>query len=86
MHYYYNIDGNLYKYTCDNKNSKYVLRFYCTVSKCKSKGISKIETYEFTCLNDKIYKLIEYERHSYVIQEKFKLKYDNNEFTKKIFG
>ena len=81
MYYYYNIDGNLYKYTCDNKNSKYVLRFYCTDSKCKFKGILNIETYEFTCLNDKIDKYIEYVKHSYVIPEKLELKYDNYEFT-----
>ena len=37
LYYYYNINGNTYKYICDDKNSKYDLRFYYTDSKCPQK-------------------------------------------------
>ena len=85
LYYYYNINGDIYKYTCDNKNSKYDLRFYCTDSKYPAKAILNIETNEFVILNEKIDKHIEYDKHSYVIPEKLKLKYDNKEFTEKDF-
>ena len=58
LYYYYNINGDIYKYTCDNKNSKYDLRFYCTDSKCPAKAILNIETNEFVILNEKIDKIL----------------------------
>lgn len=61
------------------------MRFYCTDSKCPAKGILNIETYVFIQLNENVEKYIEYDKHSYVIPEKLKLKYDNKEFTEKDF-
>ena len=84
FHYYYNINNNVYKYTCKNKNLKYDLKFYCSDSNCPAIAIFNLEKKEFIPANEDKYKHIEYESHSYVIPDLLKEKFAKKNLKKKI--
>ena len=65
LYYYYNINDNIYKYTCKNKNRKTIMDFRCSDTNCPAKGYYYKKEEKFkpnAFLNH-----IEYNEHSYII-------------------
>ena len=54
------------KYTCENKKYKNILRFNCSDTKCKARGINYENINRFIPKEGDEYKHIEFEKHSYV--------------------
>ena len=75
LYYYYIISGNTYKYTCENKQYKNNLRFKCSDTKCKSKGIYYENLGKFIPKEGEDYNHIDYETHSYIIPIIYKNKF-----------
>ena len=80
LYYYYVIGGNTYKYTCENKQYKNTLRFKCSDTKCKAKGIYYENLNIFIPKDGDEYKHIEFEKHSYITPLIYKNKIENNTF------
>lgn len=84
LYYYYNIGGNIYKYTCKVKNRKNILNFKCSDTNCKAAGYYYKKDDKFK--PNVFLAHIEYEDHSYIISEYYKNKFKDNKFTEEDFN
>ena len=64
---------------------KHNLKFCCFDSKCKAFGYLDIEKQLFTYSKNEENKHIEWEKHSYIISDNLKIKFDNDNFLEKDF-
>ena len=73
LYFYYNINGNIYKYTCKVKDRKNILDFRCSDTNCKARGYfyKKDDTFKPNIFLSHI----EYEDHSYIINEIYQNKF-----------
>ena len=78
LYYYYMIDGNIYKYTCRNKNRKKILDFRCSDTSCPAQANFFRKTDEFKLYEFTQHK--EYEEHTYTFNEIYKNKFKANSF------
>ena len=85
MYDYYIIGGSNYRYICENKNYKNLLRFKCSDTKCKSRGIYYENLNKFIPKEGDDYKYIDFEKHTYIIPLIYKNKFENNSFAEKDF-
>ena len=80
IHYYYRINGNVYKYTCKNKSAKNIIPFKYSDTLCPAKAVYNLLNDTFSI--DENTEHIEYEKHhmQHTNFNVIKEKYDNNKF------
>ena len=78
LYFYYEIKGNLYKYTCENKERKSNLKFKCSDTKCKAYAFYYPEIKNFKIIEE--IEHIDYDSHSYVLPKISHEKYINDSY------
>ena len=83
LYFYYEIEGHLYKYTCENKDRKSNFKFKCSDTKCKAYAFYYPEIKNFKIIEEIGH--IDYESHSYTILKISYEKYINDSYIESDF-